>query len=456
MQNRILVIDDDRAYLIAMKRLLEGTSFGFEVETACSSLDALDKLESHSYDCMLLDVRIPGLNGIEFLKIVISKYASIPVIMVSAQNSIELAVECIKQGAFDYIEKPVEPTRLTVSIRNALRTRTLISENKVFLDEIKDKYRMVGSSARMIEIKNLIYKTAMTDVTVLIQGESGTGKELVAKSIHYNSKRRTKKIIVMNCASLSKDLLESELFGHTRGAFTGADETRIGKIQAAHQGTLFLDEIGDMNFELQGKLLRVLEERKITKIGANIEEEVDVRVIAATNKSLSKMVEEKTFREDLFYRLNVFPITIPPLRERRGDIPELLKHFLIKSSQKYNKSLVEMSDYVIKFLSEQEWHGNVRELKNFVDRLCILTTNKVISLEEVSLLLNLKDQRFTNFVPAEVVSNLKFHKAELEKEYLLEVLNRVDFNINKAAEELGIDRSNLYKRLKKLGISPVH
>ncbi len=260
----------------------------------------------------------------------------------------------------------------------------------------------------------------------------------------------------MNCASLSKDLLESELFGHTKGAFTGADETRIGKIQAAHQGTLFLDEIGDMNFELQGKLLRVLEERKITKIGANTEEEVDVRVIAATNKSLNKMVEEKTFREDLFYRLNVFPITIPPLRERKEDIPELLKHFLIKSSQKYNKPLIEMSDYVIKFLSEQEWHGNVRELKNFVDRLCILTTSKVISLEEVSLLLNLKDQRFTNFVPAEVVSNLKLHKAELEKEFILEVLNRVDFNITKAAEELGIDRSNLYKRLKKLGISPVH
>jgi DNA-binding NtrC family response regulator len=296
MQNRILVIDDDRAYLISMKRLLEGTSFGFEVETASSAIYALDKLESQSYDCILLDVRIPGLNGIEFLKVVISKYASIPVIMVSAQNSIELAVECIKQGAFDYIEKPVEQTRLAVSMRNALRTRTLISENKVFLDEIKDKYRMVGSSEKMLEIKNLIYKTAMTDVTVLIQGESGTGKELVAKSIHYNSKRRTKKIIVMNCASLSKDLLESELFGHTKGAFTGADETRIGKIQAAHQGTLFLDEIGDMNFELQGKLLRVLEERKITKIGANTEEEVDVRVIAATNKSLNKMVEEKTFR----------------------------------------------------------------------------------------------------------------------------------------------------------------
>ncbi len=192
MQNRILVIDDDRAYLISMKRLLEGTSFGFEVETASSAIYALDKLESQSYDCILLDVRIPGLNGIEFLKVVISKYASIPVIMVSAQNSIELAVECIKQGAFDYIEKPVEQTRLAVSIRNALRTRTLISENKVFLDEIKDKYRMVGSSEKMLEIKNLIYKTAMTDVTVLIQGESGTGKELVAKSIHYNSKRRTK------------------------------------------------------------------------------------------------------------------------------------------------------------------------------------------------------------------------------------------------------------------------
>ena len=444
---KILAIDDDPKYLISIKKLLEIK--GYSVTALSNQSEILDALNQLTYDCVLLDVKMPGLNGIELFHIITKKDPYMPVIMISGQSNINIAVDMIKKGAFDFIEKPIETERLLVTIKNALNKRALQAENDIIFDELKENYRMIGQSVQFKELIKNISSLAPTNAKVLIEGESGTGKELIAWAIHHNSKRRGKPYIKVNCASIPSELLESELFGHKKGSFTGADKDREGKFMSADEGTLFLDEIGDMNINLQAKLLRVLEENEIEVIGENIPRKVDVRIVAATNRNLDELVGGKEFREDLYHRLNVIKIQVPPLRERREDILPLAYHFLNYFSVQYNKVVDKFCQQAEAKLINHNWYGNVRELKNIVEKLVIFCKEKEIRLDETISALNKKPIGFFDSVETHP---LKIAKTNFEKEYIMETLIKNDWKINETAAVLGIDRTNLFKKMQKLGI----
>lgn len=451
MRHRILVIDDEAGFLLSVKKFLTTPPHNFEVETTTSPLSGLDLFKNNDYDCVLLDIKIPALNGSEVLKQMIQINPIVPIIMVSGQSSITMAVDCIQFGAFDYVEKPIDHNRLLVSLMNAIKIKKILIEKESYYEELKDKFSFIGESHKLLEVKELIKRVAPTDLTVLITGETGTGKEVAARAIHHNSNRRTGKMITVNCAAIHKDLLESELFGFVKGTFTGANETRIGKIQAADKGTLFLDEIGDMSPEVQAKMLRAIEYQEITKVGETSTEKVDVRFIAATNKDLQALVKQGSFREDLYYRLKNFMISIPPLRERTEDIQELFNHFLSISLVKHNKNIKKVNGAVMGILRNQKWQGNVRELKHFVDRLILFTDDHEIGVEEVFRAFDHVD----NYIHKEnnhQASGFRDQRKEFEVDFLKEALGRNDGNVKRTAEELGFDRSNLYKKLKGLGL----
>jgi len=376
----ILIIDDEKAI---RKTLTEILSFeGYKIEEASDGEEGLKKFKEKSFDLVLCDIKMPKLDGIEFLQKAGEVNPDIPIIMISGHGNIETAVDAVKKGAYDYIAKPPDLNRLLITIRNAMDKSSLVTETKVLKRRVSKVQEMIGESAPIKKIKETIEKVAPTDARILITGENGVGKELVARWVHEKSNRSSGPMVEVNCAAIPSELIESELFGHEKGSFTSAIKQRIGKFESANGGTLFLDEIGDMSPNAQAKVLRALQEGKITRVGADKDISVDVRVIAATNKDLLKEVEEKTFRLDLYHRLSVILIHVPSLNERRDDIPVLVDQFLEDICSDYGIAKKNIDDDAIKLLKEYDWTGNIRELRNVVERLIILS-GKTITLDDV-------------------------------------------------------------------------
>ncbi|NOX36614.1 MAG: sigma-54-dependent Fis family transcriptional regulator [Calditrichaeota bacterium] len=451
MNNRILVVDDDEVLLRNLKRLLETRRY--RVDTVSNPKIVPDMLQKESYSCILLDVRMPALSGMDLLKLVKREHGQLPVIMISGESTIGIAVEALKIGAYDFIEKPIDPDRLLVSVQNAIEKRTLIEEKENIFRELQENYRMIGTSKALKKVFLDIEKAAEVDAKVLITGESGVGKELVAWAIHHRSRRKAKPYIKVNCAAIPSELLEAELFGHRKGAFTGAIEDRKGKFMAANGGTLFLDEIGDMDIRLQGKLLRVLEENEIEVIGDATPQKVDVRVIAATNKDLEQLIEQQKFRLDLYHRLDVLRIHIPPLRERKEDVLPLAYYYLEKFSQSYNRRVLKLHPLTEELFLNYDWPGNVRELRNLMEKLVIFSEGDEITPETVLEQMKAHSAKHPLY-SGEIFELMDIQTAHriFEKNYLKFVLDKVGWKKGEAARILGIDRSNLYKKLRKHGL----
>jgi DNA-binding NtrC family response regulator len=371
---KILVADDEKSIRRSLREILEFEKF--KIEEAEDGLQALEMLTQNSYDLVLLDIKMPQMDGMEVLE-KSRGLTSAPIIMISGHGNIETAVESLKSGAYDYLEKPLDLNRLLVTVRNALDKSRLINETSLLKKKVSQKYRMIGSGPALNEVRRFIDKVAPTDARVLITGENGTGKELVAHQIHEKSQRAKAPFIEVNCAAIPAELIESQLFGHEKGSFTSAIKQRKGDFEQANGGTLFLDEIGDMSLSAQAKVLRALQENKITRIGGEKEIEVDVRIIAATNKNLKEAIDKGTFREDLYHRLSVIIIKVPPLKDRPEDIPELALHFLEDVSQNMGKKPPQFDDVALKALQKLPWTGNIRELRNVVERLAILCDEKI-------------------------------------------------------------------------------
>lgn len=376
----ILIIDDEKAIRKALTEILSAE--GYKTEEAGDGEEGLRKFKEKSYDVVLCDIKMPKLDGIEFLQKATESNSDIPVIMISGHGNIETAVDAVKKGAFDYISKPPDLNRMLITIRNAMDKSSLVTETKVLKRRVNRVQDMIGESGPIKKIKDTIEKVAPTDARILITGENGVGKELVARWVHEKSSRASGQLVEVNCAAIPSELIESELFGHEKGSFTSAIKQRIGKFEQANAGTLFLDEIGDMSLNAQAKVLRALQEGKITRVGADKDINVDVRVIAATNKDLLKEVEEKRFRLDLYHRLSVILIHVPSLNERRDDIPYLVERFLVDICNEYGVAKKGIDDDAIKLLQEYNWTGNIRELRNVVERLIILS-GKSITIEDV-------------------------------------------------------------------------
>ena len=376
----ILIIDDEKAIRKALTEILSAE--GYKTEEAGDGEEGLKKFKERSYDVVLCDIKMPKLDGIEFLQKATESNADVPVIMISGHGNIETAVDAVKKGAFDYISKPPDLNRMLITIRNAMDRSSLVTETKVLKRRVNRVQEMIGESNPIKKIKETIEKVAPTDARILITGENGVGKELVARWVHEKSSRASGQLVEVNCAAIPSELIESELFGHEKGSFTSAIKQRIGKFEQANSGTLFLDEIGDMSLNAQAKVLRALQEGKVTRVGADKDINVDVRVIAATNKDLLKEVEEKRFRLDLYHRLSVIIIHVPSLNERKDDIPLLVDRFLSDICSEYGVAKKSIDDDALKLLQDYNWTGNIRELRNVVERLIILS-GKTISTEDV-------------------------------------------------------------------------
>jgi len=441
----LLVVDDDPVTLTLLKEVL--SKEGYEVETALGGEAAIEKGKDHLFDIVITDVRMSGKDGMDVLRSLKKNAPETTVIMITAFGSIETAIEAIREGAFDYISKPFKLEEIKITVQRALSQRKLIQENKQYRQELLTKYQFenfLGRTPEILQVYKTIAKVADTKSTVLLYGESGTGKELVARSIHYNSQRSQRPFIPVDCASLVETLLETELFGHVRGAFTGALFTKKGLFEEADEGTLFLDEVSNLNLSVQTKLLRFLQEHEIKRVGGTESIKVDVRVIAATNQALEPMIKKGKFREDLFYRLNVVSITLPPLRERKEDIPLLANHFLGKLSEEHHKTLSHISPEAMEILMRYHWPGNVRELENTVERAIILSIHPIILPEDLPQKVLGSEKTIPPFVTEKPLS-LK----DVEKNYVLKVLQETKGNKKKTAEILGIDRTTLYRILEK-------
>jgi DNA-binding NtrC family response regulator len=381
---KILIIEDEAAIRRVLNKILSEESDTYQVEEAEDGLQGVDKIKNEDYDLVLCDIKMPKMDGVEVLEAVKKIKPEIPMVMISGHGDLETAVNTMRLGAFDYISKPPDLNRLLNTVRNALDRKQLVVENKILKKKVSKNYEMIGNSEAINHIKTMIEKVATTDARVLITGPNGTGKELVAHQLHEKSERCNAPIIEVNCAAIPSELIESELFGHVKGAFTSAVKDRAGKFEAAHNGTIFLDEIGDMSLPAQAKVLRALQENLIQRVGADKDIKVDVRVIAATNKDLKKEIEEGRFREDLYHRLAVILIKVPALNQRREDIPELIAHFAAKIAQEQGNATKQFSKAAIKLLQEYDWTGNIRELRNVIERLIILGGNE-ISEQDVQL-----------------------------------------------------------------------
>lgn len=380
----ILIVEDEQAIRNVLKSILEDEDASFKIEEAENGEEAIEKIKKKDYDLVLCDIKMPKKDGIEVLVEALEINPDIPFLMISGHGDIEVAVDCIKKGAYDYLTKPPDLNRLLNSVRNAVDRKNLITQNKTLKDEnkalkrkVSAKYKMIGSSEALSEIKEIIDKVAATDARVLIVGPNGTGKELVAHQLHEKSDRNKMPLVEVNCAAIPSELIESELFGHVKGSFTGAHKDKAGKFEQANKGTLFLDEIGDMSLSAQAKVLRALQEKKITRVGGDKEIEVDVRVLAATNKDLQQEIAEGRFREDLYHRLAVILIKVPALNDRKEDIPYLVEHFSKEISKEHGKIAKEFSKEAIEELQSYSWTGNIRELRNIVERLIILGESPV-------------------------------------------------------------------------------
>ncbi|TVR19227.1 MAG: sigma-54-dependent Fis family transcriptional regulator [Balneolaceae bacterium] len=448
----ILITDDEKSIRNALREILEFENYA--VLEAENGEQALAMVSSEHIDLVMLDIKMKGMDGMEVLPKIKELRKELPVIMISGHGTIKIAVEATKSGAFDFLEKPPDLNRLLISIRNALKSSELIRENRDIRKQLHGHTELIGNSPAIGQIKKLIEKVAPSSSRVLITGENGTGKELVARAIHNNSTRASKTFVDVNCAAIPAELLESELFGHEKGAFTGASGRRIGKFEQADGGTLFLDEIGDMTSEAQAKVLRALQEGQIVRVGSNETIKVDVRVLSATNKDLAEEIEEGNFREDLYHRLNVIPIHLPPLRDRREDIPLLAAWFLQNLAEKEiifaGKSF---SDEALEELQKQSWPGNIRELQNSVERLALLSQDDVISKSDV------EKQVASRKKNKDLLDNLiaqtdSFHeyKEEAERIFLLKKLEKFDWNVSATADAIEIQRSHIYNKMKKYDI----
>ncbi len=449
---RILLVDDDVRMARSLGGILENQ--GFDIDLAQNGEEALDKVRQFAFDAIILDIVIPKKDGIEVLKEIVRSFPALPVIMISGQGTIRQAVEATKLGAYDFLEKPLDAERVLVTLKNAIEQGRLKQRVNRLLKDSMERYRMVGESKALRHVFGLIERVAPTNGRVLIRGESGVGKELVARAIHHLSNRSTNLFVRLNCASMPDELIESALFGHRKGAFTGATEDKEGLFKIAHRGTLFLDEIGDMSLRAQSKVLRAIELGEIQRLGDSKTEQVDVRLIAATNQNLEELIEKGQFRQDLYYRLDVISLQIPPLRERKEDIPALLTHFSQYFSEEYNIRLKKFDPGAIAAFLNYDWPGNVRELRNVVEYLVIIEPSDVIRAPMVQKAIYRHLSKSGKELVLQMGLTLKEARRQFERELIQNRLTAFEWNVARTARDLGIDRTHLYKKMADYHLNP--
>ncbi len=460
MKGRILVVDDEPAIRDTMRMILEYD--GYECLVAGSGPEGLSTVERDKPDLVFLDIKMPGIDGLEVLSRLRGLNESLPVVIISAHGSAATALEAGRLGAFRFIEKPLSKDYVLDAVREGLELGSLRRENRTLRSALETRYQIVGESTTLKRIMEQVQRVAPTNATVLVQGESGVGKELIARAIHRNSLRARERFVQVNCAAIPEELIESELFGHERGAFTGATEKQTGKFEMADRGTIFLDEVGDMSPKTQAKVLRVLQEGEVERLGSSRTIKVDARVIAATNKALDQEIAENRFREDLYFRLSVIPIAVPPLRERLEDIPALVQHFTAQFSRDNNRRPARFSPSALEALSQARWRGNIRELRNFVERLLIMVDRDVVEGDDVRAVVRPEGRgpvASAAAPPAPTTpgaarpTTLREFKEVSEREFLVEKLREFGWNISKTADVIDTPRSNLYKKLEQYGIT---
>ncbi len=459
MKPKILVVDDDGSFRFLLVETLRKE--GYSVVSASSGQEALDVYAKQGpFDVITLDVKMPGMDGFEVLSRIKEINPDQLIVIITAYGAKKIAIEAVKKGAYDYFIKPFEIDELRLVIRRALECNRLNCENRQLKEELGRDFKLkeiIGSSGKMMEVFEIIKKVTNTDVTVLIQGESGTGKELVARAIHYNSGRSKGPFIKVNCAAIPEGILESELFGHEKGAFTDATSRKTGRFEAADKGTIFLDEIGDMSIAMQAKILRILQEKEFERVGSTQPIKVDVRIIVATNKDLFRAVKEEQFREDLFYRINVVSIKLPPLREKREDIPLLFEHFMYKFNKDFNKSVEHISLEAMELLMKYHWPGNVRELENVLQRAIILSEGKIITNKDLPFYIQFLDAPIklktdsADFSKS-LIETVKEIADEVEKELILKALKKTNWNRSETASLLKISRKSLFNKMKRCNL----
>ncbi|HVN80992.1 MAG TPA: sigma-54 dependent transcriptional regulator [Terriglobia bacterium] len=449
-RNSILVVDDEVGIQRTLSAVLREEDY--KVDTVGSGEECLRLLENKAFELIILDIWLPGMDGLQTLEAIMKMKTGTAVVMISGHGTIETAVRATRLGAFDFIEKPLSIEKTLLVIKNALENKHLQEENLILKSELGARYTIIGNSISMKALRHQLGIAAPTNGRVMIYGESGTGKELVAHALHYQSLRSVAPFVEVNCAAIPDELIESELFGHVKGSFTGASSNKMGKFEKADGGTLFLDEVGDMSLKVQAKVLRALEEQRFEPVGANAPVSVDVRVIAATNKNLDEEMDKGNFRPDLFYRLNVIPFYVPPLRERVEDVSILAHHFIQEFSSLYGRKPKEVSSEAMEILNQYPWPGNVRELKNLVERLVIMTPSTRIEARHLPSIVLQKGA--TPFVedPSEARS-LSEARLAFDRDYILKKLEENNRNISRTAEALGIERSHLYRKMRSLKIS---
>lgn len=447
----ILVVDDEEGIRETLSGILEDE--GYEVSTVASAEDALVFLKQQTPDLILLDVWLPKMDGIELLSKIKELEDNIPVVMISGHGNIELAVKATKNGAYDFLEKPPSLEKVLLVVKNALEQKNLERENRALKENIIRRCRLVGSSEKMQLLRSQIEMASQSNSRVLILGESGTGKEIVARLLHEKSSRSKGPFVEVNCAAIPQELIESELFGHEKGAFTGASEKKEGKFELADKGTLFLDEIADMSLPTQAKMLRAIETQVFQRVGGNKNIKVDVRIIAATNKDLLEEVKKGNFREDLYYRLNVIPINVPALRERKGDIPELIEYFVGLISIENGIKPKKIEPEVVREFINYSWPGNIRELRNAIERLMIMVQSDLITIDHLKILGMFKTQYRYDECSYFSFKTLKEGRDAFEKDFIIRKLEENNWNISKTAEIIGVERSNLHKKIRSYGIS---
>jgi len=446
----VMVVDDERDIRTSLEGVLSDE--GFKVYLAQDGEEALKRLEGVFVDIVLLDIWMPGMDGLEVLEKIKARDSDLPVVMISGHGTIETAVKATRLGAYDFIEKPLSLDKVILIINNAIKQRRLSEENRVLREELAKDYQIIGTTSVIESLKGAIMRVAPTRSWVLITGENGTGKELVARNIHAFSNRSSKPFIEVNCAAIPEDLIESELFGYEKGAFTGAVGSKKGKFDMADGGTILLDEIGDMSLKTQAKVLRILQEQRFERVGGTATIEVDVRVIAATNKDLTEEIKRGRFREDLYYRLNVIPFHIAPLRERRADIPLFVEHYLKRFSAEIGGAEKSIADEALSALVNYSWPGNVRELKNLMERLFIMSPRSEIAADDLPPSIRDGGRAVEALPPLSSMGTLREARREFEREYILHKIEEHNGNISKTAEAIGIERSHLYRKMRGYGI----
>lgn len=460
-QLNALIVDDEAELRKSVISVLQTAmpDFKFHIAEASNGREALEKYKTGDWDLVLMDVRMPEMDGIEALQAIKEHDPRTFVVLMTAHSNIQDAIAAVKEGAYDYLEKPVQPQKLIEIVSRAHEAREMVSSlalsNPIFDDDIESEF--VGSSKKMRDVFDLIHRLCKVETTVLIRGENGTGKELVARAIHYNSPRKNGSMVAINCGAIPENLMESELFGHEKGAFTGAHERKIGKFQLANNGTIFLDEVAELKPDMQVKLLRVLQERKFTPVGSSREVKTDARIIAATNRNLEKMIEDGTFREDLFYRLNVMPIFLPPLRERADDIGELAQYFIKRFAKTHNRNIVGLTDDTLHILKNYRWPGNIRELENTIERAFIVENADRITPSSLPehILRRSREQIEVSMVPKTYSGPMDFEafKEQAEREFIVNALRANHGKINKTVAEANIPKNTLLRKIKKYGIN---